>query len=525
VALLLFTLGLFCKTTIATFPGAILVLAWWRRGRISLSRDAAPLLPFFVIGAALAALTAWVEHDMIGAQGAQFNFSILDRILIAGRVVWFYFGKLLFPDPLVFIYPRWTIDAKAAWQYAFPLTAAGLVFALWHFREKIGRGPLAATLFFGGTLFPVLGFLNVYPFVFSFVADHFQYMASIGVITFCAALAAMGMARLGIWGRPAGNTLCAALLVTLAFLSHRHAQAFASAQAIYLDTLAKNPNCSMAHNNYGVSLRMQKQFGPAKEQFVLAIQTDELSTQARVNLANLLMISEKEYAQALPYLDEAIRIAPGDSEARRQKGIALYELNRFAEAIDCFDLALQLKARDAVAHGMYGAALLKLGQVDPAIAQLREAVKIDPADADALGTLAIALAQRAQIGGAIQAYQQALKYDPKNLVALNNLAWIYATNPDPRYRNGKEALRLALAATEQSQGSKEAVSDLSAADTLAAAYAELGQFDKAVDVINTALKRSPEAPQNLVADLRRRMELYQAQKPYREGDVRTSEPR
>jgi tetratricopeptide (TPR) repeat protein len=281
----------------------------------------------------------------------------------------------------------------------------------------------------------------------------------------------------------------------------------------------------MAHNNYGVSLRMQKQFGPAKEQFVLAIQTDELSTQARVNLANLLMISEKEYAQALPYLDEAIRIAPGDSEARRQKGIALYELNRFAEAIDCFDLALQLKARDAVAHGMYGAALLKLGQVDPAIAQLREAVKIDPADADALGTLAIALAQRAQIGGAIQAYQQALKYDPKNLVALNNLAWIYATNPDPRYRNGKEALRLALAATEQSQGSKEAVSDLSAADTLAAAYAELGQFDKAVDVINTALKRSPEAPQNLVADLRRRMELYQAQKPYREGDVRTSEPR
>src|SRR4029079_8190867 len=138
------------------------------------------------LGAVAGLLTAWVERTQIGAHGADFNLSFLDRCVLAGRVIWFYVGKLFWPANLTFIYPRWTIDPAQAWQWTFSLSAAALTIALWAMRKR-SRAPLAGWLYFCGTLFPALGFINVYPFIFSFVADHFQYLASLGIIVPVAA--------------------------------------------------------------------------------------------------------------------------------------------------------------------------------------------------------------------------------------------------------------------------------------------------------------------------------------------------
>src|SRR5207244_12322008 len=117
--------------------------------------------------------------------------------------------QLIGPAKLVFIYPRWIIDATSFWQWLFPIATAGALTGLWWWRKR-SRGPLAAALFFGGTLFPALGFVNVFPFIYSYVADHFQYLASIGVFTLVAAGAAV-LAN----ARPAWIVRVSALVVSV----------------------------------------------------------------------------------------------------------------------------------------------------------------------------------------------------------------------------------------------------------------------------------------------------------------------
>jgi len=197
-ALALFLLGLLSKTVIATLPGALLVIFWCKRGKLSFKRDTWPLVPFFVLGVTAASFTAWIERSLIGAEGGAYNFTFLERVLIAGRVVWFYVSKFFWPSDLIFIYPRWQINQSVWWQYLFPAAlAVALAILVWLCRWR--RGPLAGILFFIGTLVPVLGFLNVYPFRYSLVADHFQYLACLGIIVPIAAGITLALGQIRFW--------------------------------------------------------------------------------------------------------------------------------------------------------------------------------------------------------------------------------------------------------------------------------------------------------------------------------------
>src|SRR3990167_5677543 len=124
--------------------------------------------------------------------------------LIAGRAVWFYLWKLVWPHPLAFFYPRWPVDAGQFFQYLPPIAVLAVLAGLWRLRARWGKGPWVAAAYFLITLFPALGFFNVYPMRFSFVADHFQYLAAIGPI-------AMGAAGLGRMAAPPAR-LCSGLL-------------------------------------------------------------------------------------------------------------------------------------------------------------------------------------------------------------------------------------------------------------------------------------------------------------------------
>src|SRR5208283_6173691 len=239
----LFSLGMLCKTVIATLPGAILVILWWQRGRLSW-KDVLPLLPFFVLGAAGGMVTQWWELEINRSCGPDFSLSWIDRLLIAGRAVWFHLWKLLWPAELTFIYPRWSIDAHAWRQYLFPLSAAALLAVLWAIRRRT-RAPLAAALFFGGTLFPVLGFFNLYTFRYSLVANHYQYLASLGIITLVSAGTALLLQTWRLWGRLTGFLLCLALVAVLAGLTWRQSRTYADAETLYRSTIDRNPECWM----------------------------------------------------------------------------------------------------------------------------------------------------------------------------------------------------------------------------------------------------------------------------------------
>ncbi|MGO8751262.1 MAG: tetratricopeptide repeat protein [Thermoguttaceae bacterium] len=401
VALLLFVLGLLSKTVTATLPAALLVVFWWQRGRLAWKRDVLPLAPFFLLGGAAGLFTAWVERTLIGAEGAAFDLSLPDRFLIAGRVVWFYAGKLFWPAPLVFIYPRWNVSAAVWWQYLFPAAALAALAVLWSIRRR-RRGPLAGVLFFIGTLFPVLGFCNVFPFLFSFVADHFQYLASLGLIALASAGIAIALAQRRLWDRPAGYAVCLALLAVLAVLTWRQSGMYVDAETVYRTTIERNPRCAMALNNLG----------------------------------------------ALLY-----------------ERLGLDETEKLDEPEKLIQRAMELDPRyGASGHDGLGRIWLRRLRADQAMFHFNESLRIDQRYVEAYLDRGLLWVGSGQFDYAIADYQNALEIAPRSPRALGRMAWLRAIAPDARFRNGAEAVRLAELAVQISGGTDlEALDALAAA--------------------------------------------------------------
>src|SRR5581483_9061549 len=188
LSLVLFTAALLSKTVVCAMPAVVLVILWWK-GR-KLAKELFPLIPFFAVGLLLALYTVHLETaptGLVQAHGPEYTLTMAQRVMIAGRNFWFYIGKLFWPANLAFSYPRIEPSPSDALQWLPAIAAVVLILALWALRKKIGRGPLTAVLFYGITLFPALGFFNTYPFRYSFVADHFQYLSGLGIIVLVVA--------------------------------------------------------------------------------------------------------------------------------------------------------------------------------------------------------------------------------------------------------------------------------------------------------------------------------------------------
>ena len=356
IASTLFLLGLLSKTVVATLPAALLVLCWWRRGRIGWRDDVVPLIPWCLLGATAGLFTASVERHLIGAAGAAYELSFLQRALLAGRIVWFYVGKLLWPADLVFIYPRWGLDPTQVLQWLPPAGAAAVTAVLWRWRHQ-RRGPLAAWLLFGGTLFPVLGFLDIYPFLYSYVADHFQYLASLALIAPGAVL---------LVGSRTGRGLAACLGCVLAALTWHQARNYRDAETLYRATLARNPGAWMAWNNLGfVLLADRTRLPEAISSFEQALRLRPDYPEALGNIG-LALNQAGRPAEAVRHLQESLRLQPGSYQMHNNLGIALATSDRSAEALIAFRTAAALNPMLPNIEENWGKALLLLGRREEA---------------------------------------------------------------------------------------------------------------------------------------------------------------
>ncbi len=359
----LFLLALLTKTVTASLPAALLVIFWWQHGSLSWRRDVAPLLPWFVLGLGAGLFTAWAERRLIGAEGAAFDLGWLQRFALAGRVPWFYLGQLAWPHGLSFVYPRWEIhpDQAVVW---LPFAAAlALTAALWGLRHRT-RAPLAAWLLFVGTLFPVLGFLNVYPFRYSFVADHFQYLASLAPI----ALAAAGFVRL-VRSVPLRACTAIALAAVLGAMTWQQAQTYRDAETLFRATIRHNPTAWMAHNNLGELLIKNPATRPeAIGCFERALALHPAYFEAHNNLGLALAQSGRPL-EALPHLAAALRLKPDSFQALNNLGIALAGCGRAEEAVAAFRRAVRLNPALPNLHENLGKALQLLGRSEEAAAE------------------------------------------------------------------------------------------------------------------------------------------------------------
>ncbi|HEX9639991.1 MAG TPA: tetratricopeptide repeat protein, partial [Candidatus Krumholzibacteria bacterium] len=384
VAWVAFLGALFSKTVTSSLPLVILLICWWQRR--SAWRWVVELVPFFAVGAVLGLHTATLEKYHVGASGPEWALSFLQRTLIAGRVFWFYLEKLLWPADLSFVYPRWQIDASQPLAYLYPAATVAVVWLLWMFRGSFGRGPLTSALFYIVTLAPASGFFDVYPMQFSFVADHFQYLASLGPSAILCCLLVRGMS-VTAQARRVAVAFGAALLSALAIATWQRAVVFQDEERLWRHALAVNPDAWMAANNLGGLLLRKGRAGEAVPWLERSTASAPRRTDSHNNLG-LALMRAGDSERAIVVYRKTLELDPSHQAARYNLAIALAAEGDLARAQFHLEWVVRRNARDSGALRDLGRVLALRGRIREATSALEKAVALAPDDAFAAQQLA-----------------------------------------------------------------------------------------------------------------------------------------
>lgn len=401
----LFACALLSKTVTATLPFAALVILWWKRGSNLKWDDVTPLVPLAALGVVAAWYTQHLEAGTIGASGKDWDYAptlageFVARCMIAGRAVWFYLGKLIAPFPLIFNYPRWDVSPQRVWMLLFPLLVVGTLAALWGLRHRIGRGPLVAALLFVGSLFPVLGYFNVYPFKYSFVADHFNYLPSVPIIALVIAGLKRGCDRLAaidVLNPAAAPAGAAILLLALGILTHTQGEMYQNSETLFITTIK---------------------------------QTDQKSWWAANNYASWLLNTggrDPRYLEgAEKWSYKVLRLKPDDAVARGNLGVIAQRRGKPEEAQHWYEQSLAADPNYGVAQYNVAAVRAQQGRTDEAIELYRKLVAQQADFPDAQLNLAILLSRVGRVPEAMVHYRSAVEQKPESVLAHLGLGTAY----------------------------------------------------------------------------------------------------
>jgi tetratricopeptide (TPR) repeat protein len=540
LSLAAFLLALLSKTVVAPMPLLLVGLACWRRGRLD-RRDLWRSLPFFAAAVIVGLISFWFQsHRAIGTDIVRTD-SFWARLAGAGWAIWFYLYKAALPVGLSTIYPRWQIDGGQWWSYVPGFLVLAVLVTCGRYRRSWGKGPLLGLGYFVVMLLPVLGFLDIGFMSMSLVADHWQYFAIIGPISLAAAAIARAQRRLPV------VAMGAALLLALGVLTWRQSAIYADPATFWRAAIAANPNAWLAHNNLGSALFEQGQVDEAIAHFRRALEIEPGYAKAHYNLAGILR-EKGQVDEAALHFQRALEIQPKYSTAHYNLGEILRQKGRLDEAIVHFRRAVEIRPDYADAHTALGVTLLRKGQMDEAITHLQRALAIRPERAEDHNNLAGVLWQQSRVGEAIEHYRKALELRPDYALAHHNLgkllqqegqvqeaiahyqraleiqpdfaaargslAWVFATSPEASLRDGARAVELAQEALRVSGDSNPML-----VATLAAAYAEAGEFPRAIETARRALELA--AAQNRTALAKRvqaEIASYRTGSPYRDTD-------
>ncbi len=403
LSLAAFVLAMLGKGSAVVLPVLLLGLLWWLRSLTR--REVLRIVPFFLLAVVLTVVNIWFQTH--GTDVKIRNAGFAERLLGAGCVLWFYLYKALLPIDLAFIYSPWHFKVGDLLWW-LPLLAALMVTAmLWRYRKGCSRPLLFAWGFFGVSLVPVLGFTDVGFMKYSLVADHFQHIAVIGVIT----LAAAGWS---IWRDRARNIAhwaTASAVVTagvFTFLTYQQNKLYSDPVTLYQDTLLKNPECWIAKNNLGVELYLAGQLQAPIKYYEQALEQKPDYAPVHNNLG-LALNKAGRFQEAIENYQQALSLQPQYPEALNNLGSALVNAGRPQEAIEYYERSLHLKPDYANAHINLGLALADAGRFPEAIEHFRQALRLKPDYAYVYFDLALAHAEMQQSSYAIAAAQKGME--------------------------------------------------------------------------------------------------------------------
>ncbi len=481
VSLLCAMAAMLSKPSTVMLPAAFVLCWWWLRVPWR-RKEFVALMPFFAFALAWSGWTVWEQKFHSGANGAEWTLSLLQRVLLAGCDVWFYLGKLVWPAGLSFVYSRWTVDPYSPFSYVGLIAAIGVGIYLYLRRATLRPAGFAAVAFVL-LLFPVLGFFNVYYFRFSFVADHFQYLASM------APLALLGAALVSVSvttrSRFAG-WVSGVLVVGLAGLTHFRAAEFVDEETLWNATLAADPACWMAHGNLGLLLQNKGGHLPAAiEHYRTALRLKPDYLEAHYNLANALTELPDRANEAIAEYQAALRLNPDYASAHENLANLLGKIpGRSDEAIEHYQEVIRLHPEWGFAHSNYAVELAKHPErIAEALAEYATAERLDVDNADLHYNYANALlTQPGRQREAIAEYESALRLKPAYGQAHFNFGVALAASGD-----------LAQAVTHFDAAFRILPPDASAHLSVAALLGRDPKYaDRAIAEYETALQLNPD---------------------------------
>jgi tetratricopeptide (TPR) repeat protein len=480
-SLLFAAMAMASKSSTIILPGVLCLSAWWVERRWNW-RNLAYVIPIILMSMADSILT--VADAGVGGPNMEgaFERSWPERLVTAGDEVWFYLGKLLWPSPLVLVYPKWQIDAAQPLAYLPLLAAIGLLFVFWLKRTGWGRPYFFAFAYFLGALVPVMGFVQHNFLRTTFVGDHFQYLASMGPL----ALAGAGLNRLieiapktKAW---LPSVFCAGLLLVLGSVSWLRAWAFESPWTIWTDTLAKNPSCWIAHNNLGDFLSRMGLVDEAIAQYQMAAKIDPHDAADRCNLGTLFY-RKGQLDQAVGMFHEALKLDPYLPQAYDGLGNVLRQQGHADDAIVELTKALRLSANYAQAYQDMGNALINKGQTDNGVRFLQKAVELKPGSLSAHNDLGVALSKAGRLDEAAAQFQTTVEIVPNFFQGYNNLGGVFLLGG-----RVDEAIPLFKKALEINPGFEQAHNNLGQA------FLQKGLANEAIAEFQEALRLRPDYP-------------------------------
>jgi Tfp pilus assembly protein PilF len=376
LSLVWYALALSSKVTACTLPAAQLLLLWLRGHSID-RRRIAQVAPFFALGIAMGLVITYWERYHIGTVGERFAIAPIESFLVATRASWFYLGKLLWPTQLAFSYPKFAIDPSDPLQYSWAIAGVILLVALWSWRHMIGRAPLAAAIFFVATLSPLLGFIPLFTFWYTYVADHYQYVASIGPIVLLSAGATQLLRERMPFGKTGLGSAAVLVLVVLGLLTWNQSRVYESEETLWHDTIAKNPTSWMAQTNLGRYLLREERFEEAVDAYrgVFAIKPDVY--RAHIGLARALLKTDRE-REAEEQFQAALELKPDLYDIHQALARLRWKRGARAAAIAHYETMIAIAPENPTGHFLMGRALESNRRPREALIYYRNALAIDP---------------------------------------------------------------------------------------------------------------------------------------------------